>query len=372
MNFPNPYASGKYKLLMAIPIILIAASVLFFVPHLQKGIDLKGGLLITLQTDGAVDAAALKSVLSKYSESVEVRQFTAPTGNGIEISLENNEALDEAEEKAIAVSQLERDAVATRIAAEAAKENGGDAASLERRGQELEAQTVAETNNALERIGSAKRATQADGATELLQKEFEGKKSELRESILGDIGRVASYSSYSYREVGSALSKTFLAKTQEIVFYSFLLSAIVVLIVFRSVGPSVAVVFGAVGDVAITAGVMSILGIPLTLATIATLLMLIGFSLDTDIMLTMRVYKRREGTKEERALEALKTGTLMNLTTIGAFGALLVIANWLQIPTYAQIGAVAVIGGFVDFIVTWGFNAGFVLWRLEKEEKKNG
>lgn len=354
---------------MIVPVVLIAISILFFIPHLEKGIDLKGGLLVTLQTDAPVDAVAVKAALAQYSRNVEVRQFQSPAGNGVEVELENDAGLDAAEEKISVVSSLEREASQARLEAQYAAERGEDATALEGKASELEKRTIEEANAGLAAVGSLKKAVKADGATQLLQLEFEGRKAELRAGILAALKKTTSFNSHSFREVGSSLSKIFLAKTQEIVLYSFILSAIVVLLVFRSLAPSVAVVFGALGDVAITAGVMAALGIPLTLPTIATLLMLIGFSLDTDIMLTMRVYRRREGHREQRAFDALKTGSLMNLTTIGAFGALLVIATWLQIPTYSQIGAVAVIGGFVDFIVTWGFNAGFVLWRLEKEEK---
>ena len=57
--------------------------------------------------------------------------------------------------------------------------------------------------------------------------------------------------------------------------------------------PSGAVVLSAFADIVMTAAVMTVIGIELTLPTTAALLMLIGYSVDSDILLTMRVLKRQ-------------------------------------------------------------------------------
>ena len=129
--------------------------------------------------------------------------------------------------------------------------------------------------------------------------------------------------------------------------------------------------FGAFADIAITMGVMGALGIPLSLASFSALLMLIGFSLDTDILLTARVLKRREENARARAFDAMKVGIMMNLTTLAAFGVLAAIGYWLQISVYFQLGLVAAIGGgVVDFIATWLTNAPLLLWYAERKEKR--
>ncbi|MDP2717395.1 MAG: protein translocase subunit SecF, partial [Candidatus Micrarchaeota archaeon] len=82
---------------------------------------------------------------------------------------------------------------------------------------------------------------------------------------------------------------------------------------------------------------------------------------DTDMMLTTRVVKRKEGTPAGRAFDAMKTAFLMNATTVVAFGVLTGLSIVLQIPTYYQIGAVATIGGIIDFVATWAGNAPLIL-----------
>jgi len=99
--------------------------------------------------------------------------------------------------------------------------------------------------------------------------------------------------------------------------------------------------------------------------------MLIGFSLDTDILLSIRVLKRTEGTPASRAFGAMKTGFMMNGAAITAFGVLAIIAWWLNVPTYFQIGAVVVMGAFADFATTWCANAVTILWYAERKEKRH-
>lgn len=75
--------------------------------------------------------------------------------------------------------------------------------------------------------------------------------------------------------------------------------AIVVFIVFRQVVVSLLVVLCALADILTAAASMNLTGVQLSLGTVAALLMLIGYSVDTDILLTMRVLKRK-GTVDEK------------------------------------------------------------------------
>ncbi len=373
MNLPNPYESKHYYLLGVIPLVLVFIS-LFLIPGIPKGVDLKGGTLITVQSATPVDAAALRADLAAFSSHVEIRQINTPTGSGIEIELENGERVENAEAQLSRLLDLDRQLSQAEIDAGAVAASNSNAtlsasnpASI--RVTQLEEQILKETRAYLASIESPRVAgNDAHDAVRTAQDAFAEFKQQNRARIVQAVQSAAPGASLSVREVGSALSKFFLSKAQEIVLYAFLFAAIVIFLIFRSIGPSLAVIFGAAANIIITGGVMSLLGIPLTLASIATLLMLIGFSLDTDVMLTIRVMQRKEGTPAQRTWNAMKTGALMNATTVGAFGALLAVALWLQIPTYQQIGSVAVIGGFIDFIATWGFNAALVLYFTKKQE----
>jgi preprotein translocase subunit SecF len=95
--------------------------------------------------------------------------------------------------------------------------------------------------------------------------------------------------------------------------------------------------------------------------------MLIGYSVDTDILLTTRVLKRREGTINERAIDAMKTGFTMAAAAIGSMVALYLVVVYLM--PYAQvlgeIAAVLIIGLVADVMVTWLMNLGILRWYME-------
>src|SRR5262249_55613865 len=161
------------------------------------------------------------------------------------------------------------------------------------------------------------------------------------------------YTSISVQTVSPALSTHFIGTAVNVVVLAVLLSLILVFLFFRTVAPSVAVLTGAVSDVIIAMGGMGLLGVPLTLASFAALLMLVGFSLDTDILLTTRLLKRK-GDPRENAFDAMKTGMTMSVMAIIAFLALFVLALFTHIPTYYEISAVALAGLVGDIFATWG------------------
>jgi preprotein translocase subunit SecF len=75
---------------------------------------------------------------------------------------------------------------------------------------------------------------------------------------------------------------------------------LVVFFYFRSIAPSLAVILEAFSDIIVTLAIFNLTGIKLSTAGIAAFLMLIGYSVDTDILLSTRVLKRKDGTVMER------------------------------------------------------------------------
>lgn len=160
-------------------------------------------------------------------------------------------------------------------------------------------------------------------------------------------------------QIGEAFGAALQQQALLALVFSFIGMAVVVFIAFRSVVPSVAIVLSAFSDIAITAAVMNIVGIPLTLPTTAALLMIIGYSVDSDVLLTTRLLKR-QGKTEEKLAGAYRTGIIMTTTTIAAVVAMLVVTAIGQVEVIAQIASVLLIGLFVDLMNTWMLNAGIL------------
>ena len=171
----------------------------------------------------------------------------------------------------------------------------------------------------------------------------------------------------SFQSVGALLSRQALSQVYYALAFAFLFMSITVFIVFRNIVPSVAVILAALSDITIALGGMSLFGIPLGVASVGALLMLIGYSVDTDILLTTRVLKRREGTINERATNAMKTGFTMAAAAIGSMVTLyLVVIIFIPFAqTLSLIASVLIIGLIADILATWLMNLGILKWYME-------
>lgn len=171
----------------------------------------------------------------------------------------------------------------------------------------------------------------------------------------------------SYRSVGPILGKEAMNQIYWAVGFAFLFMSITVLIVFRNLVPSLAVIMAAASDIIIALGGMSLFKVPLSLASIGAILMLIGYSVDTDILLTTRILKQRKGKITERAIGAMKTGLTMSAAAIASMSALYIVTVFIipEAEVLSNIAAVLIIGLSADIITTWLMNLGILRWYLE-------
>lgn len=170
-------------------------------------------------------------------------------------------------------------------------------------------------------------------------------------------------------QIGAAFGETLQSQAAIALAFSFILMAIVVFLVFRTLVPSVAIILSAFSDIAIAAALMNVFSIPLTLATTAGLLMLIGYSVDSDILLTNRVLKR-QGSIADKMSGAFTTGFIMTSTAIAAAIAMWVVALLGQVEVIFQISSVILLGLAADLMNTWMLNAGILRWYLEGREAR--
>jgi preprotein translocase subunit SecF len=169
-----------------------------------------------------------------------------------------------------------------------------------------------------------------------------------------------------YQVLGSQeTSATFARGAQETALFgvglAFLGMSIVVFILFRTVIPSGAVVFSAFGDIAVPVALMNVFGINLSLGTVAALLMLIGYSVDSDILLTNHVL-RRSGNFAESVRRAMRTGVTMTITSLSAMAVMAIVATFFGIQLLSAIGTVLVFGLATDLVITYMFNVSLLRW----------
>ena len=276
----------NYKILLTVPLLVLALSVaILLVRYNQTGewfgrsIELKGGTLITINTQERLNAGEIEDVLKKKFQPVHVREITSFEGYG----------------------------------------------------------TVIETS------------TDVD-----------------HEEILSELRSMGIDTRDSSIEIiGPSLGASFWVQAQTAIGIAFIFMGIIVFVIFRTFVPSIAVIMSALSDIVMTLAFMQVFGIDLSLAGLAALLMLIGYSVDTDIMLTSRLLKESEEKTLARKLRrALKTGLTMTLTSVGALAALLVSA---VSPVLSQIALVLLMGLLFDIMNTWLMNSVILRWYCERK-----
>jgi preprotein translocase subunit SecF len=148
-----------------------------------------------------------------------------------------------------------------------------------------------------------------------------------------------------------------------IIFFVFV--AVMISVYIKNSVPAFAVMLSAFADIVMTLAVINLLGVKISTAGIVAFLMLIGYSVDTDILLTTRLLKKREGVNSA-LWGAFKTGITMTMTSIVAVStALFVVYSFGSVLN--QIFMILLIGLFFDIVNTWTTNASIIKWYVEKK-----
>ena len=188
------------------------------------------------------------------------------------------------------------------------------------------------------------------------------------ESLENYLGYELTNENSSVEFTGSNLSESFYRQLLIAMLFAFLFMAVVVLIIFRTFVPSIAVITSAFADILMTLVLVNILGIKMSTAGIIALLMIIGYSVDTDILLTTRILKRDDDSINNRLFKAFKTGITMTLTSIFAIAAALIVVSSFS-SVLSQIFTILVIGLSFDLLNTWITNVSILKWYVSKKKK---
>lgn len=165
---------------------------------------------------------------------------------------------------------------------------------------------------------------------------------------------------------GPSLSESFYKQLMIALLISFILISFVIFILFRTFIPSIAVIFSIFADIVMPLALINFLGIKLSAAGIAAFLMLVGYSVDTDILLTTRAIRKKGGTINTRIYGAFKTGVFMTSTALIAVIPAFFIVSSLP-DSFRQIFLILALGLFADLINTWMTNMSIIKWYCERK-----
>ena len=351
-----------YRVLMAVPpVVAVLLVILILVNGIPLGIDFRGGTWIEFSGNSEIPAGTLNSLESELLavglENLRI-QSGRETGTGIyKTYVETTTEVDE-------------DAIRPILERNLGELNDIDSATIEISGEipfDL-------ADNLRSRISGVDVELDENSsiltvlAIELDAEELES----VIEYYLGyDVDMEFQSKNINSRSVGATLGSRFRDQGLHALLYAYLLIILVVFVAFRDFIPSITVILAATLDGLIAAGGMALFGITLEPASLVAILMLVGYSVDTNILLTTRVLRGKFGTINERIDDAMKTGLTMSATTILVMAVILFVSNEVfRISTLSSIAAVLLMGLVGDLATTWFMNAGILKWYMEEKRGK--
>jgi len=177
------------------------------------------------------------------------------------------------------------------------------------------------------------------------------------------------FEDYSIQTTGSALGSEFFQQAGIVLLISFIFMSITIFFIFKVPLPSFFMVLVVISDLIETLAFTQILGFKLSLATFASLLLLIGYSVDDNILMASRMLKitgKNQKTYDSVIKRSFKTGITMVGTAIVALFALFIISTSVVID---QIASTLIIGLLIDLLNSWIMNAGLMVWFVERKVK---
>lgn len=149
---------------------------------------------------------------------------------------------------------------------------------------------------------------------------------------------------------------------------AFVLMSGLVIVLFRSGIPAVVIVLSAVSNIVVAGAAMNIVGVELSLGTVGALLMLIGYSVDSDILLNDFVLRNNGPEFTERVHKAMRTGVTMTVTSLSAMVVMFIVASVFGIGLLADMGFVLAVGLSMDLINTYMMNVSILRWYANRRD----
>jgi len=177
-------------------------------------------------------------------------------------------------------------------------------------------------------------------------------------------------SNLSLNYVSPVIASSALEDALILLILAFVLVATVSLFYFRNPTQAFSNVISIISDVINVVGVVDLLNLPFSTASIAGILMLMGYSADRNIILATNILKRKEGSVKYRLVHTIKTSLTMDSA---AFLTFIVLFVGTTNSIIHMIATILIIGLIFDDFTVWILNGSIQLYGIKYkhvEEKK--
>jgi preprotein translocase subunit SecF len=167
--------------------------------------------------------------------------------------------------------------------------------------------------------------------------------------------------------IGSAISGLQSEQMLYSIIVAFIVIGIITFIIFRRRVVPMAVLLVVGLDILCVLGYMALFRVPLSLTSILVIVMLIGYAIDTNILLAYRVLKRVGGEPREQAATSLNTGLMMGVLLVVILLSLNIITSATQLNV---LTATLIFGIAINIFNTWFLGAGILLGHVTRQPGK--
>ncbi len=166
--------------------------------------------------------------------------------------------------------------------------------------------------------------------------------------------------------IEAAISQDYLRGAMWAIICAFIAMGVIVLLTFRKKIATIMLLCVALNMLWALGG-LALLQMQFSLASLAGFLLMVGFSIDTNILLTTHVLKRLGGEPRERMANAMITGFMITGTTLTTMICInILVTN----PSITQLVTVLTFGLAGDLFNTWFLNGGVLIRYAERQRRK--
>jgi preprotein translocase subunit SecF len=176
-----------------------------------------------------------------------------------------------------------------------------------------------------------------------------------------------SASSVTMESVGPAISSLQIEQILYSIIAAFAVIGVITLIIFRRRIVPIAILIVIGLDIICVFGYMSLLHVPLGLASMVAIVVLITYAVDTNILLVYHVLKGVGGEPRGQAAASMTTGVMTGAVLIVVFLSLNILTGIAQLNL---LTATIIFGIVINIFNTWFLSAGLLLREAERRPGK--
>jgi len=162
---------------------------------------------------------------------------------------------------------------------------------------------------------------------------------------------------YSIQFVGPELGSAFFSQVASLLIIAYVLLFIVNLFIYKNPIVGFTIILSSLTNIVVVFGIMNLLNQKISFAGFSSLLMLIAFAIDTNVILATKVLFAPKEEFYEQYKKSLITGITINANLVISMLIVLYLTNSSFLINIAQI---QIIGFLADIVNTWILNASLI------------